>query len=59
MIMKRKDEKKKKIDLPGIIAAAGIGIIEFLEVFLLYRKVRNGEVISVRLSSGDPAAFIL
>ena len=59
MIMKRKDEKKKKIDLPGIIAAAGIGIIEFLEVFLLYRKVRNGEVISARLSSGDPAAFIL
>jgi membrane protease YdiL (CAAX protease family) len=58
-IMRKKNTKKKRINLPGILAAAAIGIIEFLDVFLLYRKIRNGEVISVRLSSGEPAAFLL
>ncbi len=52
-IMRKKNTKKKRINLPGILAAAAIGIIEFLDVFLLYRKIRNGEVISVRLSSGE------
>ena len=47
-LMKREDAKKKRIILPGILAASAIGIIEFLEVFLLYRKIRNGEIISVR-----------
>ena len=54
-----KDAKEKRSSLPGILAAAAIGIIQFLEVFLLYRKTRNGEVISVRLSSGQPMAFLL
>ena len=58
-IMRKKNTKKKRINLPGILAAAAIGIIEFLDVFLLYRKIRNSEVISVRLSSGEPAAFLL
>ncbi len=58
-IMRREDTKKTSINLPGILAAAAIGIIEFFSVFLLYRKVQSGEVISVRLSSAEPAAFIL
>ncbi len=57
--MKSKDTKKKKIDLPGILIATAIGIIQFLEVFLFYRKTQNDEVISVRLSSGQPMAFLL
>ncbi len=55
----KKDAKEKKSNLPGIFAAAAIGILQFLEVFLLYRKTQNGEVISGRLSSGQPTAFLL
>ncbi len=54
-----KDEEEKRTGLPGILAAAAVGVIEFLDVFLLYRKTQNGEVISVGLSSAQPAAFLL
>lgn len=55
----KKDAKGKRISLLGILAATAIGIIQFLDVFLLYRRIQNGEAISVRLSSGQPAAFLL
>ena len=55
----KKDVKEKRISLPGILAATVVGIIQFLDVFLLYRRIRNGEAISVRLSSGQPAAFLI
>ncbi len=58
-IMRSKKEKEKRINLPGILAAAAIGIIQFQDVFLLYRRIQNGEAISVRLSSGQPAAFLI
>ena len=45
--------------MPGVLAATAIGIIQFLDVFLLYRRIQNGEAISVRLSSGQPAAFLM
>ena len=54
-----RSKKEKRINLPGILAAAAIGIIQFQDVFLLYRRIQNGEAISVRLSSGQPAAFLI
>ena len=51
--------KEKRSKLPGIFAALAIGIIQVLDVFLFYRKTQNGDVISVRLSSGQPAAFLM
>ena len=45
-IMRKKNTKKKRINLPGILAAAAIGIIEFLDVFMLYRKIRNAYLVS-------------
>ena len=51
--------KEKRSNLPGIFAALAIGIIQVLDVFLFYRKTQNGDVISVRLSSGQPMAFLL
>lgn len=55
----RKAEKEKRNSLAGIPAVLTIGFMEFLEAFLLYRKVRGGRVIQTRLSSGQPAAFFL
>ncbi len=51
--------KEKRSNLPGILAATVIGIVQFLEVFLFYRKTQNGDVISARSSSGQPMAFLL
>ena len=51
--------KEKRISLPRILAATAIGILQFMDVFLLYRRIQNGEVISVRLSSEQPMAFLL
>lgn len=41
----RKAEKEKRNSLAGIPAVLTIGFMEFLEAFLLYRKVRGGRVI--------------
>ena len=57
--MRGEDVKEKRINMPGVLAATAIGIIQFLDVFLLYRRIQNGEAISVRLSSGQPAAFLM
>lgn len=51
--------KEKRISLPRILAATAIGILQFMDVFLLYRRIQNGEVIAVRLSSEQPMAFLL
>ena len=51
--------KEKRISLPRILAATAIGILQFMDVFLLYRRIQNGEAISVRLSSEQPMAFLL
>ncbi len=53
-----KDLQGKSSFLPGILSAAAIGMIELLDVFLFYRKSQAGEVISARLSSGQPTAFL-
>ena len=49
----------KKEDVPGIIAVLGIGTLEFISTFLLYRGVQSGSVLSVRFASAQPAAFLL
>ena len=59
IIRNKKDAKEKRNNLLGIFAALAIGIIQFFDVFLLYRRIQNGEVISVRLSSEQPLAFLL
>ncbi len=51
--------KEKRISLLRILAATAIGILQFMDVFLLYRRIQNGEVIAVRLSSEQPMAFLL
>ena len=51
--------KEKRSKLPGILAALAIGILQVLDVFLFYRKTQNGDVISARLSSGQPTAFLM
>lgn len=55
--MKRKNAEQS--NLPGMVVVVAIGIIELLDVFLLYRNIQNGVVISVRSSSGQPIAFLL
>ena len=49
----------KKRAVRGIFAVLGIGALEFLITFLLYRGVRSGTVISVRQAAAQPAAFLL
>lgn len=49
---------KKKVIL-GIIVVLGIGALEYLSTFLLYRGVQSGTVISVRQAAAQPAAFLL
>ena len=49
----------KKKGILGIIAVLGIGALEFLSTFLLYRGVQSGTVLSVRLASAQPVAFLL
>ena len=53
--VKRKNAEQS--NLPGMVVVVAIGIIELLDVFLLYRNIQNGVVISVRSSSGQPIAF--
>ena len=50
--------KKKKKALLGVLAVLVIGLIEFLLVIWLYRKIQSGAVISVRLASSQPSAFL-
>ena len=49
----------KKKEVLGILAVLGIGALEFLITFLLYRGVQNGTVISVRQAAAQPVAFLL
>ena len=49
----------KKKDVLGVLAVLGIGALEFLCTFLLYRGVQSGSVISVRLATAQPMAFLL
>lgn len=49
----------KKKEVLGVFAVLGIGALEFLITFLLYRGVRSGTVISVRQAAAQPAAFLL
>lgn len=49
----------KKKAILGIIVVLGIGALEFLSTFLLYRGVQSGTVLSVRLASAQPVAFLL
>ena len=49
----------KKKEVLGVFAVFGIGALEFLITFLLYRGVRSGTVISVRQAAAQPAAFLL
>jgi len=49
----------KKKDLFGVLAVLGIGALEFLSTFLLYRGVQSGSVVSVHLAAAQPAAFLL
>ena len=49
----------KKKEVLGVFAVFGIGTLEFLITFLLYRGVRSGTVISVRQAAAQPAAFLL
>ena len=49
---------KKKYVL-GILAVLGIGALEFLCTFLLYRGVQSGTVLSVRHAAAQPVAFLL
>ena len=49
----------KKKEVLGVFAVFGIGALEFLSTFLLYRGVRSGTVISVRQAAAQPAAFLL
>ena len=49
----------KKENVPGIFAVLGIGTLEYLCTFLLYRRVQSGSAISVRHASAQPVAFLL
>jgi hypothetical protein len=50
---------KKKSFLPGILAVLGIGAAEFLHVYRFCQKVQTGNVISVRIASEQPVAFLM
>ena len=50
--------KEKSKTLLGCLAVLAIGLIEFISVVWFYRRVQSGTVISVRLASGQPTAFL-
>lgn len=49
----------KKKTVLGVLAVLGIGALELLSTFLLYRGVQSGTVLSVRLATAQPMAFLL
>ena len=49
----------KKKEALGILAVLGIGALEFLCTFQLYRGVRSGTVIPVRQAAAQPVLFLL
>ena len=50
--------KEKSKTLLGCLAVMAIGLIEFISTVWFYRSVQSGTVISVRLASGQPTAFL-
>ncbi len=50
--------KEKSKTLLGCLAVLAIGLIEFISVVWFYRRVQSGTVISVRLASEQPTAFL-
>lgn len=49
----------KKKEVLGVLAVLGIGALELLSTFLLYRGVQSGSVLSVRHAAAQPMAFLL
>ena len=49
----------KKKEVLGVFAVLGIGALEFLCTFQLYRGVQSGSVLSVRHAAAQPMAFLL
>jgi len=49
----------KKKEVLGVFAVFGIGALEFLITFQLYRGVRSGSVLSVRHAAAQPMLFLL
>ena len=49
----------KKKTVLGVLAVLGIGALELLSTFLLYRGVQSGSVLSVRHAAAQPMAFLL
>lgn len=43
----------------GVLSVLGIGALELLSTFLLYRGVQSGSVLSVRHAAAQPMAFLL
>ncbi|MBR3294512.1 MAG: CPBP family intramembrane metalloprotease [Oscillospiraceae bacterium] len=50
--------KAKQGRLWGILATSAVGLIELAGVVRLWQKVQRGAVVSVRLASSQPAAFL-
>lgn len=48
----------KRKTLLGVLAVLLIGLINFLSVLWLYRRVQSGTVISARFASHQPTAFL-
>ncbi len=49
----------KKKTVLGVLAVLGIGALELLSTFLLYRGVQSGSALSVRHAAAQPMAFLL
>ena len=49
----------KRKTVLGVLAVLGIGALELLSTFLLYRGVQSGSVLSVRHAAAQPMAFLL
>ncbi len=58
MVEDGKGTGRKRTVLPGIFAFLTIALLEFLITACVYRRSRSGGMISVRLASGRPAAFL-